>query len=162
MDIICWARLLFGLYETAKLLFGLYLKKSPNSNFTLSCELFGLYWGIFRLFVEDLIHYVWTLYSYLLLFFKMDSSSECATKLDYSNESNPPPVNGYKGADAVVNKKKKAFDSNWPFENYRSRLSEAEVLIFENKKNSQWVKSWVIFRRYGLLNPINFALIMFV
>ena len=29
------ARLLFGLYETAKFLFGLYLKKSPNSNFTL-------------------------------------------------------------------------------------------------------------------------------
>ncbi len=108
--------------------------------------------------MEDLIYYVWTLYSYLLLFFKMDSSSECATKLDYSNESNPPPpVNGYKGADAVVTKKKKAFDSNWPFENYRSRLSEAEILIFENKKNSQWFKSWVIFRRYGLLNPINFC-----
>ena len=113
--------------------------------------------------MEDFIYYVCTLYSYLLLFFKIDSSSECATKLDYSNESNPPPpVNGYKGADAVVTKKKKAFDSNWPFENYRSRLSEAEILIFENKKNSQWVKSWVIFRRYGLLNPINFALILFV
>ena len=104
------------------------------------------------------------LYIYLLLFFKMDSSSECATKLDFSNESNnlPPPANGYKGADTIVNKKKKAFDSNWPFENYRSRLSEAEILIFENKKNSQWVKSWVIFRRYGLLDPINFALIIFV
>ena len=94
----------------------------------------------------------------------MDSSSKCATKLDFSNESNPPtPVNGYKDADSVVTKKKKAFDSNWPFENYRSRLSEAKIfLIFENKKNSQWVKSWVIFRRHGLLDPINFVLIMYV
>ena len=90
-----------------------------------SCELlFGPYWGIFRLFAEDFIYYVWTLYSYLLLFFKMDG----ATKLDFSNESNPPPpVNEYKGADTVVTTKKKAFDSNWPFENYRSRLSEAEI-----------------------------------
>ena len=61
--------------------------------------------------MEDFIYYVCTLYSYLLLFFKMDSSSECATKLDFSNESNPPPpVNGYKGAGTVVTKKKKAFE----------------------------------------------------
>ncbi len=60
--------------------------------------------------MEDLIYYVWTLYSYLF-FFKMDSSSD--TKLDYSNESyHLPPVNRYKGVDAVITKKKKAFDSN--------------------------------------------------
>ena len=97
----------------------------------------------------------------------MDSSSdECGTKLDFSNESIPPPVIIKTVSDPVIEIKradtKKAFDSKWPVGNYRSRLSEAEILIFENKKNSQWVKSWVIFRRYGLLDPINFALIMFV
>ena len=93
----------------------------------------------------------------------MDSSSECGTKLDFSNESIPPPLIKTVSDPVIENKKaKKAFDSKWPFEDYRSRLSESEILIFENKKNSQWVKSWVIFRRYGLLDPINFALIMFV
>ena len=97
----------------------------------------------------------------------MDSSSECGTKLDFSNESIPPPVIIKTVSDPVIEIKKadtkKAFDSKWTVVgNYRSRLSEAEILIFENKKNSQWVKSWVIFRRYGLLDPINFALIMFV
>ena len=86
------------------------------------------------------------------------SSSECGTKLDFSMESLPPPL--IKTVSDPVTKK--AFDSKWPFEDYRSRLSEAEILIFENKKNSQWVKSWVIFRRCGLLDPINFALIMYV
>jgi hypothetical protein len=93
----------------------------------------------------------------------MDSSSECGTKLDFSNESNPPPL-VKTVSDPVIGIKKKAkcFDNKWPFEDYRSRLSEAEILIFENKKNSQRVKSWVIFRRYGLLDPINFALIIYV
>ena len=97
----------------------------------------------------------------------MDTSFQGGTKLDFSNESIPPPLIktvsdpliGIKKAETTT---KKAFDSKWPFEDYRSRLSESEILIFENKKNSQWVKSWVIFRRYGLLDPINFALIMYV
>ena len=92
----------------------------------------------------------------------MDSSSECGTKLDFSNESNPPPLVITVSDPVIGMKKAKCFDSKWPFEDYRSRLSEAEIFIFENKKNSQWVKSWVIFRRYGLLDPINFALIMYV
>ena len=97
----------------------------------------------------------------------MDSSTECGTKLDFSYESNPPPLIKTV-SDPVIEIKKadtftmKAFDSKWPFEDYRSRLSESEILIFENKKNSQWVKSWVIFRRYCLLDPIKFALIMYV
>ena len=97
----------------------------------------------------------------------MDTSFQGGTKLDFSNESIPPPLIKTV-SDPVIEKKKaetttkKAFDSKWPFEDYRSRLSESEILIFENKKNSQWVKSWVIFRRYGLLDPINFALIMYV
>ena len=84
----------------------------------------------------------------------MDSSSECGIKLDFSSESNPPPL-VKTVSDPVIGIKKKAkcFDNKWPFE-------DAEILIFENKKNSQWVKSWVIFRRYGLLDPINFALII--
>ena len=98
----------------------------------------------------------------------MDTFFQGGTKLNFSNESIPPlliktvsdPVIENKKAETTT--KKKAFDSKWPFEDYRSRLSESEILIFENKKNSQWVKSWVIFRRYGLLDPINFALIMYV
>ena len=68
----------------------------------------------------------------------MDSSSECGTKLDFSNESIPPPLIKTV-SDPVIEIKKadtttKCFDSKWPFEDYRSRLSEAEILIFENKK----------------------------
>ncbi len=100
-------------------------------------------------------------------YLSMDSSSECGTKLDFSNESNHPPLIKTVSDPVIEIKKvdtftKKAFDSKWPFEDYRSRLSESEILIFENKKNSQRMKSWVIFRRYGLLDPINFALIMYV
>jgi hypothetical protein len=102
-----------------------------------------------------------------LHYISMDSSSERGTKLDFSNESIPPPLIKTVSDPVIENKKagtftKKAFDSKWPFKDYRSRLSQAGILIFENKKSSQWVKSWVIFRRYGLLDPINFALIMFV
>ena len=58
-----------------------------------------------------------------------------STKLDFSNESNPPPL-VKTVSDPVIGIKKKAkcFDNKWPFEDYRSRLSEAEILIFENKK----------------------------
>ena len=60
------------------------------------------------------------------------------TKLDFSNESIPPPLIKTV-SDPVIEIKKadpttKCFDSKWPFEDYRSRLSEAEILIFENKK----------------------------
>ena len=74
----------------------------------------------------------------------MDSSSECGTKLDFSNESIPPPLIKTV-SDPVIEIKKadtttKCFDSKWPFEDYSSRLSEAEILIFENiTKNYQWV-----------------------
>ena len=75
---------------------------------------------------------------YALPFFKMDSSSECGTKLDFSNESiPPPPIKTTVSVPVVIEIKKadtKCFDSKWPFEDYRSRLSEAEILIFENKK----------------------------
>ncbi len=98
---------------------------------------------------------------YALPFFKMDSSSECGTPnwTFLIIETVSDPVIEIKKADTTT----KCFDSKWPFEDYSSRLSEAEILIFEDIiKNYQWVKSWVIFRRYGLLDPIIFALIMYV
>ena len=59
-------------------------------------------------------------------------------QLDFSNESIPPPLIKTV-SDPVIEIKKadlttKCFDSKWPFEGYCSRLSEAEILIFENKK----------------------------
>ena len=72
------------------------------------------------------------MFIYSLTFFKMDSSSECGTKLDFSNESIPPPLIKTVSDPVIEIKKadtftKKAFDSKWPFDDYRSRLSEAEI-----------------------------------
>ena len=48
---------------------------------------------------------------YALPFFKMDSSSECGTKLDFSNESNPPPLVKAVSDPVIGIKKAKCFDS---------------------------------------------------
>ena len=60
------------------------------------------------------------------------------TIVDFSNESIPPPLIKTV-SDPVIEIKKtdtttKCFDSKWPFEEYSSQLSEAEILNFENKK----------------------------
>ncbi len=40
-----------------------------------------------------------------------------------------------------------------------SKLTVAEKSILEDPKNSQWVKSWIVFYRFCLNDPFVFALV---
>ena len=43
--------------------------------------------------------------------------------------------------------------------NLSSKLTVAEKSILENPKNSQWVKSWIVFYRFCLNDHFVFALV---
>jgi len=43
--------------------------------------------------------------------------------------------------------------------NLSLKLTAAEKTILEDPKNSQWVKSWIVFYRFCLNDPFVFALV---
>jgi hypothetical protein len=55
--------------------------------------------------------------------------------------------------------KHKISQKNKQQKNLSLKLTVAEKSILEDPKNSQWVKSWIVFYRFCLNDPFVFALV---
>jgi hypothetical protein len=79
----------------------------------------------------------------------MDTSitNTCSSSIINTNKMIPKP----KHILSPKNKQQK--------KNLSLKLTVAEKNILENPKNSQWVKSWIVFYRFCLNDPFVFALV---
>ena len=59
----------------------------------------------------------------------------------------------------IPKKKHKISPKSKQQKNFSLKLTVAEKSILEDKKSSQWVKSWIVFYRFCLNDPFVFALV---